>query len=224
MSSPSPPHPTTDSHDDRHSAALDWRQVVGGAGAASVVAYATSRVGLAGTIGGAAVMSVVAAITSTYLTRAARQTERQVRKVARLKSAAASAHAPTAAETRDTQPDVALPHPEPVDTPDTDDSRWPWRAVAIFAGVVFVVTIAVVYFVGIATSAEQPLAPRESAPQPASSSTEGNPQPTVTVTASEDDAPASTPTVTGTSTPTRTATSSPTAPGPAGTPSPTGGG
>ena len=80
MSSSSSAHPTTDSTDAKSSPSLDWRQVVGGAGAASVVAYATSRVGLAGTIAGAAAMSVVAAVTSTYLAWAARQTERQVRK------------------------------------------------------------------------------------------------------------------------------------------------
>ena len=72
MSSSSSAHPTTDSTDAKSSPSLDWRQVVGGAGAASVVAYATSRVGPAGTIAGAAAMSVVAAVTSTYSGRAAR--------------------------------------------------------------------------------------------------------------------------------------------------------
>jgi hypothetical protein len=125
-------------------------------------------------------MSVLAALTSTYLARAAHQTERRVRRVTGLRGAAASAHAPTAAESHDTGPGVALPHPEPTETslsPTTDpasspasgdnEQGWPWRAIAIFAGAVFAVTIIVVLAVGIATGADQPIAPAAPARTPA---------------------------------------------------------
>jgi hypothetical protein len=219
------------STDDKPSPALDWRSIAGGAGAASIVAYASSRLGVAGTIMGAAIMSIVAAVTSTYIARAAHQTERQVRKVTQQMSAAASAHAPTAAERHTAEPDVALPHPEPVPTPETSDSEaepetngwvWPWRRMAILAGVLFAATIAVVYFVGIASNAEQPLAPRESAPQPAATDqTDQQPAPT-------DDGPTPSPSASTTSTatpsPTSTATTTRTPTEPPGTPSPTSGG
>lgn len=228
MSSSSSAHPTTDATDGKPGPALDWRQVVGGAGAASVVTYATSRVGLAGTIAGAAIMSIVAAVTSTYLARAAHQTERQVRKVARLKSAAASAHAPTAAEAGGTQPDLALPHPEPAPEPEDRGQGWPWRRVAIFAGIVFAATIAVVYFVGVATGADQPIAPAAPPRTPAPAVTTADPQSSVTPTISGA-APTQTGTATATATSTATPTPSPTvsatgASAPAATSSPTSGG
>jgi hypothetical protein len=226
---PSEAHPT----DDKPSPALDWRSIAGGAGAASIVAYASSRLGVAGTITGAAIMSIVAAVTSTYIARAAHQTERQVRKVTQQMSAAASAHAPTAAERHPSEADVALPHPEPASPPETDTENedepetngwgWPWRRMAILAGVLFAATIAVVYFVGIASNADQPLAPRETAPQPAATD-QTDEQPAPTDDGRPTPSPSATATSTSTSGPTSTATTTTTPTGPAGTPSPTSGG
>lgn len=223
---PTEPHST----DDKPSPSLDWRSIAGGAGAASVVAYVSSRLGVAGTITGAAIMSIVAAVTSTYIARAAHQTEQQVRKVTRQMSAAASAHAPTAAESHPAEPDVALPHPEPAAAPETEnesetgDGGWPWRRMAILAGVVFVAAIVAVIAVGVFSNADQPLAPRESAPLPAAT-LETDPQPT-SPSATEDEGPTPSPTATATrtSTPTSTATATTTPTGPAGTPSPMSGG
>ncbi len=130
---------------------VDLIEVVGGAFAAVSAAFVASTLGVAGTLLGAAVMSVVAAIGGALYTRSLEQAHARVR-------------------TRRTPP---TGEPAPADRPPPTPRSIPWGRVAAMAGLVFVLALGAITALELtADDSFAALVQRSAAEQPATPAAE----------------------------------------------------